>query len=143
MSDQIVYRSRIVDEFEGFDEDNLFELENGTYWVQSRYKYKYKYAYRPKVEILKRGSSTILRLPDLDMEVDVYETNIVESRIRGEFKGWSGTTEFELENGQIWKQTRYAYQYMYAYYPKVVIANIGGRYIMSVNGNSIEVRRIK
>jgi len=143
MSDQLIYRSKIADEFEGFDEDNLFELDNGTYWVQARYAYIYKYAYRPIVEIIKRGGSTILRLPDLDMEIDVYQTNVVESRIRGEFKGWSGDTEFELENGQVWKQSRYAYQYMYAYYPKVVIANIDGRYIMLVNGNSIEVRRAK
>lgn len=28
----------------------------------------------------------------------------VESRIRGSFRGWSGNTQFPLENGQVWEQ---------------------------------------
>ncbi|MCG6116766.1 MAG: hypothetical protein MEQ07_01020 [Aquimonas sp.] len=29
----------------------------------------------------------------------------VESRIRGSFRGWSGKTQFPLENGQVWEQS--------------------------------------
>ncbi len=28
----------------------------------------------------------------------------IRSRLKGRFRGWSGSTVFELENGQIWKQ---------------------------------------
>lgn len=37
----------------------------------------------------------------------------IESRITGEFKGWTGKTIFRLENGQIWQQRlsgRYPYR---------------------------------
>jgi len=32
-------------------------------------------------------------------------TDTITSTLVGEFKGWSGNTRFELENGQVWKQT--------------------------------------
>lgn len=35
--------------------------------------------------------------------------DVIESRIEGEFEGWDGDTIFELENGQIWQQSSYAY----------------------------------
>ena len=33
------------------------------------------------------------------------EASAIESRIEGDFKGWSGRTTFRLENGQIWQQS--------------------------------------
>jgi len=33
------------------------------------------------------------------------DTGPVQSRIKGTIKGWSGSTVFELENGQAWQQT--------------------------------------
>jgi len=32
--------------------------------------------------------------------------DIIESRIMGEFSGWSGNTRFILENGQVWRQSK-------------------------------------
>ena len=32
------------------------------------------------------------------------ETKLIRSRIDGIFEGWSGKTEFTLENGQVWRQ---------------------------------------
>ena len=41
---------------------------------------------------------------------DVYppprERTIIESRIDGEFNGWTGRTRFTPQNGQIWEQRR-------------------------------------
>jgi len=34
--------SRINGEFNGWDGDAVFELENGTKWQQVKYRYKYK-----------------------------------------------------------------------------------------------------
>ena len=34
-------KSRISEEFEGFDNDKLFPLENGQIWQQSQNKYWY------------------------------------------------------------------------------------------------------
>ncbi len=33
------------------------------------------------------------------------ETKLIQSRIAGTFDGWSGKTEFPLENGQVWRQS--------------------------------------
>lgn len=45
----------------------------------------------------------------------------IKGKIRGDFKGWDGHTVYELDNGQIWKQTTYHYHYHYAYSPDVMI----------------------
>ena len=48
---------------------------------------------------------------------------VVESRIDGEFTGWTGSTIFRLRNGQIWQQNKYDYYYHYAYFlrPRVFL----------------------
>lgn len=33
------------------------------------------------------------------------DDEIIRTRISGDFRGWTGTTTFPLENGQVWQQT--------------------------------------
>jgi len=70
--------------------------------------------------------------------------SVVESRIDGEFEGWSGETIFKLANGQIWQQSSYDYTYHYAYRPKVIIFRTAGGYKMKVDGvdDTIYVTRL-
>jgi hypothetical protein len=69
----------------------------------------------------------------------------IESRIDGDFNGWEGETIFKLQNGQIWQQASYAYNYHYAYAPKVLIYRSGPGYMMRVDGidRAIAVKRLK
>ncbi|PHI18009.1 hypothetical protein CEQ90_20185 [Lewinellaceae bacterium SD302] len=67
----------------------------------------------------------------------------MESRIVNDFKGWSGDTIFELQNGQIWKQDKYKYKYFYAHRPKATIVKVGSKYVLTVKGKSIRVKKIK
>ncbi len=70
---------------------------------------------------------------------------MIESRIEGEFKGWSGDTQFHLTNGQVWQQSLYSYWYHYAYRPEVMIYESDGRYMLrlaSDDSHAIPVRRI-
>jgi len=60
--------------------------------------------------------------------------SIIESRIDGEFEGWTGETVFKLQNGQYWQQVSYAYRYHYAFSPAVRIVSENGRYMMHVDG---------
>lgn len=48
---------------------------------------------------------------------------LVKSRINGTFEGWSGSTIFPLENGQVWQQSPldFDFYYHYAYRPAVTI----------------------
>ena len=54
------------------------------------------------------------------------EVSALESTIPDTFNGWDGSTVIELSNGQIWQQSSYVYEYVYHYYPWVVIYSVGG-----------------
>lgn len=67
----------------------------------------------------------------------------ISSVITSDFTGWSGETVFVLQNGQVWQQSQYAYMYMYAYRPSVTIEATGNSGIMTVNGRSVKVTKLK
>ncbi|MBL66855.1 MAG: hypothetical protein CMO74_00160 [Verrucomicrobiales bacterium] len=54
--------SRIKGEFEGWDGDTIFVLDNGQVWKQAAYAYFYKYAYRPKVTIIPNKTGHLLQV---------------------------------------------------------------------------------
>jgi hypothetical protein len=58
----------------------------------------------------------------------------VESRVDGEFNGWTGETIVKLRNGQIWQQSRHYYFYRYAYAPNVIVYSNDGVMKMKVDG---------
>lgn len=139
---KIVYQGKIDADFEGFDEDVIFKMSNGAYWVQARYKYWYHYAYRPDVIITQEGGRYIMSVAGQSIEVErLYD--VIESNIDGTFEGWKGDSIYKLTNGQVWKQRTYKYEYKYAYRPEVIIAEINGTYMMQVEGTSAEVKRVK
>lgn len=139
--DKIIYNGRINGEFEGFDDNKVFWMENGTCWMQDQYEYWYHYCYRPVAVITLANCRYYLNVEG--KTIPVRQINCVaESRIDGEFRGWEGSTRYKLRNGQCWEQTRYKYQYKYSYCPHVEIFDIGGTYIMSVAGTTMPVKRI-
>ena len=70
-----VIESRIDGNFEGWDGETIFKLENGQIWQQSSYAYKYSYKYRPKVLIYKTKSG-------YKMKVEGVEETIYVKRIK-------------------------------------------------------------
>jgi hypothetical protein len=79
------------------------------------------------------------RIAQVDEEPDQ-----ITSRILGEFKGWSGYTEFQLENGQVWKQSSEGLLIVRIKNPTVTIKkSFFGTYTLNVEGvnSSIKVRR--
>ena len=74
------------------------------------------------------------------------DANEVNSRIVGEFSGWTGETQFQLENGQIWKHSGNGFLKVSMNNPKVNIkAGMFGGYILSVEGynSRVKVKRVK
>src|SRR5690606_27293797 len=71
----------------------------------------------------------------------------IESRIMGTFDGWSGSTTFSLENGQVWRQAqddRFVVPDMEN--PAVTIEKgLFGAYFLKVEGygSRVKVRRVK
>lgn len=135
--------SRISGAFTGWSGETLFKLENGEYWQQSRYAYNYHYAYRPWVTIRQESGRFYLQVDCMDEEIEVIPVDAVESRIDGEFKGWSGDTIFRLQNGQVWQQSAYAYRYKYAYRPEIVIWDGAHLALADDTSDSVQVRRIR
>lgn len=140
--------SNIDGEFTGWRGDTLYRLTNGQYWQQSLYHYYYYYAYNPQVIIYSSyGSYKMHVVGDSDEDVTVaLITNVIDSRINGEFTGWEGQTSYELSNGQIWEQTDFHYHYHYAYSPEVIIyRSVSGGIKMHVAGDDdqdVSVSRI-
>lgn len=74
------------------------------------------------------------------------ERREINSRISGEFNGWTGRTTFRLDNGQVWQQRRGRRWKITLDNPEVTIKeNFLGAYEMEVvaEGRSIGVRRIR
>tara|TARA_B000000460_G_C21363926_1_gene326606 strand:+ start:53 stop:610 length:558 start_codon:yes stop_codon:yes gene_type:complete len=74
------------------------------------------------------------------------EPDQITSRILGEFKGWSGYTKFQLENGQIWQQSNEGLLIVRINNPTVTIKkSFFGTYNFNVEGvnSSVKVRRIQ
>ncbi|MDQ2913497.1 MAG: hypothetical protein M3T56_09600 [Chloroflexota bacterium] len=126
----------IAGPFSGWSGETAFDLCNGQVWGQVEYAYLYQYAYRPNVVLELSGSGWTLSVQGVRHTIRVRQVDdFVRSCIDGTFDGWTGDTTFELANGQVWKQDRYAYLYHYAYRPSVLIylAPSGG-YRMLVEG---------
>lgn len=137
----IIYSGKIDSDFEGFDDNQIFKMSNGTYWVQAHYKYWYHYAYRPNAVIYEENGQYILSVADHSIPVRrIFD--VIESRIDGKFEGWKGNSIYKLYNGQKWQQVQYKYEYKYAYCPNAVICNINGVCYMLVEGTRAIVKRI-
>jgi hypothetical protein len=65
--------SNIEDEFEGWDDDKTFKLDNGTEWKLSSDKYSYQYSYRPKAKIWRDAGRYYLEVDGMNEKVQVDE----------------------------------------------------------------------
>jgi len=143
---RVLFELQIEDEFNGWDEGAIFKFDNGNVYIQDEYKYNYYYEYRPLATVYSKDGQMYMKVDGLSESVRIRPLeNYFESKIAGEFKGWEGSTEFKLTNGQIWKQTQYDYHYHYAYMPNVMIYNDGYSVKLKVEGvdKIISVTKIK
>ena len=70
----------------------------------------------------------------------------IKSHIVGELNGWDGSTVFELQNGQIWRQRGTERSKKRLSNPPVIIEkNVFGFYVMKLTetGQRVKVRRIR
>lgn len=61
----------IQGEFEGWEGETVFLLDNGQIWQQSSYAYMYHYAYRPEVMIINISGSWKMKVEGVDEMIDV------------------------------------------------------------------------
>ena len=137
----VYYSGHISGSFEGFNEGKIFKLDNGTYWIQSEYEYDYMYEYEPEAIISESCGTYYLLIGDKKVAVEqLYD--VIESRIDGNFEGWDEDKVYKLENGEVWQQSSYHYEYHYAYSPEAFIYSHNGTTYMQVDGTKAEVKKI-
>ena len=107
-------------------------------------------------DVISQQSSGTSSVKEIDESTETFgneriaqvedETNQITSRILGEFKGWSGYTKFQLENGQIWQQSSEGLLIVRMNNPTVIIKkSFFGTYNLNVESvnSTIKVRRIQ
>jgi hypothetical protein len=107
-------------------------------------------------DVLSQKSSGTNSVNEMDESIETFgneriaqvedETDQITSRILGEFKGWSGYTKFQLENGQIWQQSNEGLLIVRINNPTVIIKkSFFGTYNLNVEGvnSTVKVRRIQ
>lgn len=66
-----VIESYIDGDFEGWEGETIFKLDNGQIWQQASYAYTYHYAYHPKVMIYKSGGQYKMKVEDVEDTISV------------------------------------------------------------------------
>lgn len=129
----------------------IFKLSDGSFW-EIKYEYEYLYEYYPSVIICPDSQVLIIKNKKLNVSPlggsyggGNKNSNVIQTRVDGEFEGWEGETIVKLANGQIWQQTEYYYTYHYSYNPSVMIYKANGSYKIKVDGveKSVGVTRLK
>lgn len=67
----VLYDSRIEDEFNGWDENQVFELANVMKFIQDEYKYRYRYKYRPNAKIYRENGRLYIEVEGMNERVRV------------------------------------------------------------------------
>ena len=107
-------------------------------------------------DVVSKKSSRTSSVNEIDESIETFgneriaqvedEVDQITTRILGEFKGWSGYTKFQLENGQIWQQSSEGLLIVRMNNPTVIIKkSFFGTYNLNVEGvnSTIKVRRIQ
>jgi hypothetical protein len=107
-------------------------------------------------DVVSKKSSRTSSVNEIDESIETFgnerisqvedEVDQITSRILGEFKGWSGYTKFQLENGQMWQQSSEGLLIVRMNNPTVIIKkSFFGTYNLNVEGvnSTVKVRRVE
>lgn len=67
----VVVESRIDGDFEGWEDETVFRLENGQTWQQNDFRFRYTYKFRPKVAICRSGGRYFMVVENFKDAVEV------------------------------------------------------------------------
>lgn len=151
--------THIAGMFYGFKPGALFKLGDGNFWLQTGHQVERHHAVDPQASVLDLDDGEFLTVAGIDVMVPVRRLEqVVESRIRGRFTGWTGKSIYQLTNGQTWQQAKFLTKYVVKYMPAVLIyhvpahspthsdtnppAHAQGTTLMQVAGTTVIVRQI-
>lgn len=139
-----VFEGNIMGEFTGWTGETLFEMSDGSFWLQAAFAYTYSYGFNPRAKIVKSGSIHYLNVEGVSGRLEVKPlAKAIKSQIRGNFEGFSGDTVYTLMDGSIWQQSEYKYVYKYSFSPSVLLYQVGSTWKMQVGDITVSVIRLK
>ena len=148
---KVIGKEKIVNDFNGIDQYNIYELSNNSLWIQTNYKYKYNYSYNPDVILYKNGIKYYLYINCIDEFIEVEEVPYIKTRIQGAYNSY-GTAVYSLYSGYIyyladntvWEQVDLGLG-TFIYNSEVFIYEYNNQYYMKVKNvsDSVRVQRIK
>lgn len=136
-------------EFEssGLDKLSTEELNALNRWIRSRSLVTLD---QPRADVGQASTGSRDGLPATPGElppIDRMAREPFETRIVGEFNGWTGNTVFELENGMVWRQDERDRRRFQPMQNPVVVIKPGllGAWYLTVEGQKrkVRVKRIK
>ena len=99
--------TRMVGTFGGYEDGNIVQLQNETWWRQTSTERSTRIDYRPDVLLWQNSGSFELFIEGEDDPVSVEQLDITESQVTGLYTRFSmgRNSTYQLADGTTWKQT--------------------------------------
>ena len=135
----MIFRGRLLGDLKGFEDNTVFTLEDGSWWLQVDGFSRQAEASAPEAELWQDGSGYFLRILDSQIRVRPL-ANAFRDRIEGDFNGWEDCRQYKLACGRTFRQACFGFEYAYAESPEAVVADLDGVTMMFVCGTAMEVK---
>lgn len=132
--------------------NEIFKIADGSFW-EIKFEYEYMYEYYPTVVLCPSTGKLSIKGKSLNIQAIAPATrtsgaqapnsnqasDVVETKIDGDFTGFEDEKIFKMQNGRIWQQSSYGSRSRSLSSPKVLIYKSGSTYKMRVEGIDAEV----
>ncbi len=135
----------------------IFKLSDGSFW-EVKFEYEYMYSYYPSVlvcpekskliigdkslniSLINKGAASASSKQDQQAVKNQLKGDVLETRIDGDFNGWSGDTIVRTIDGRVWQQAASYIEIHIAINPEVTIFRTNDVLKMQVEGIKKPVR---
>lgn len=127
-------KTSIKGEFNGWNNETIVKLNDGTYWLQAESSRERCRERNPNIFLYKKGYSYYMIVKGCNKKgIQVKPiSDVIEAHIVNDFGGFSSGNIYELDNGQFWKQTNMTMEIYVRVRPEVLIYKVGSRYKMKL-----------
>jgi uncharacterized membrane protein len=127
-------KTSIKGEFNGWNNETIVKLNDGTYWMQAERERERCRERNPDIMLYKKGYSYYMIVKGCNKKgIQVKQiSDVIEAEIVNDFDGFSSGNFYELNNGQVWKQTDMTMEIYVRVRPEVLIYKVGSRYKMKL-----------
>ena len=133
----------LVGTFRGFRYQQVYELVDGTCWLQRCVSSSEAHIESPVVHLHRSQRGFYLQIEGSGALAYVLPVQWhCTSKIVGDFDGWDRNVNYTLSNGQSWQQADTRFNYTYAYRPIARLYSHNEIMFMCVSGTTARVRRL-